>query len=473
MPLLSEFAPLCRGALLPYCIAQWEGYQVAKHHQVIADHLERVERGEIKRLMINMPPRHGKTMLASEFFPAWYMSRNTRKQLIHVSYAQDMVDGIGRKVRNLLRSDAQRVVFPEFALADDSQAASRFHTADGGVYYAVGAGGPITGRGADLLLIDDPIKGREDADSETMRQKLKDWYASVAYTRLMPDAAVVIIQTRWHEDDLSGWILSEHRHEGWTVLSLPAIEEDRALWPEAYPLETLNEIRKTIGPREWEALYQQQPRAASGGEFKRHWMQYYRSASHDRMTKIMLVDPASAKRQNNDYTAMWVVGLGGDDNYYILDCIRDRLNLTERAEAVFRLHRKWKPAQVRYERYGMMADIEYLRSEMDRRSYRFRVVEVAGQTAKEDRIRRLVPLFERGQVWFPESIHYTDHSGSTRDLVEDFVEQELLAFPVGKHDDMLDGLSRINEPGLDLPWPAAEKVSVQYQFVPHDPVTGY
>jgi predicted phage terminase large subunit-like protein len=472
---------LCRAKLIAYAIASWEGYQPARHHRLISKALGRVARGELKRLMIFMPPRHGKSMLASEFFPAWYLGLHPDHQVMHTTYGQDLADGFGRKIRNQLKDPLFNAVFPGVGLTGDSAAAARFHVASGkdgdqdGVYHAMGIGGSATGRGANLLLIDDPVKDREEAESELQRQKVKDWYTSVAYTRLMPNGAIVIIQTRWHEDDLSGWLLSEHKHEGWEVLSLPAInDQEEALWPEAYPLERLEQIRETVGPRDWEALYQQRPRAAGGAEFKRNWIQHYTSKPMN-MTTVLLVDPATGKRENNDFTSMWVIGLGEDQNYYVLDMVRDRLNLTERSEMVFRLHRKWKPIEVRYERYGMMADIEYMRQEMDRKSYRFVVREVGGATKKEDRIRRLIPLFESNRVWMPVRHDYTDYQGKEHELVGEFIEQEYLSFPVGRHDDMLDALSRIAEPKLDLPWPRPMDVFAMTQMPRQifDPVAGY
>lgn len=478
----SELLALCQHSLIGYSLVQWEGYTPADHHRRIARALERVESGECKRLMISMPPRHGKSMLASEYFPAWYMGKHPDKQIIHATYAQELADGFGRKIRNQIGGDLFQAVFPGVTLQADSSAAARFHVhgvdspGQDGVYHAVGVGGAATGRGADLLLIDDPIKGREEADSENYREKLKDWYKSVAYTRLMPGAAIVLIQTRWHEADLMGWLLEEHGHEDWELLSLPAIQEDgTALWPESYPLERLHTIRETLGPRDWEALYQQRPRPAGGGELKRQWIQHYEvKPARASVTTVLLVDPASGKRESNDYTSMWVIGLGQDNNYYVMDMVRDRLNLTERAEAVFRLHRKWTPIEVRYERYGMMADIEYLRQEMNRRNYRFVVREVGGATAKVDRIRRLIPLFEMNRVWLPMELDYTDTNGKVQELVKQFIEQEFLAFPVGRHDDMLDALARIAEPTLDTPWPKAAPVFEQFNpFGTLDSVAGY
>lgn len=472
----SDLLPLCRDSLISYAIAEFQQYKPAAHHRLIATKLQAIERGEIKRLMIAMPPRHGKSMLASEFFPAWYLGRRPTAQIIHATYGQELADDFGRKVRNLLKSGVHGAAFPGCGLSTDSAAAARFHTREGGVYHAVGVGGAATGRGADLLLIDDPIKGRAEAESEAVRKQLKDWYASVAYTRLMPGGAVVVIQTRWHEDDLAGWILREHGEEKWDVLSLPALNDEtgEALWAERFPADRLAEIRAVLPPRDWEALYQQRPRAGTGGEFKRDWLQYYDQVNRRDLTTVMLVDPAAGKQDKHDYTSAWVIGLGPDENYYVLDIVRDRLNLTERAEMVFRLHRKWKPIEVRYERYGMMADIEYLRQEMNRRTYRFAVREVGGATSKADRIRRLIPLFQRNRVWLPMTHLYTDMAGKTHDLIEEFVEQEFLAFPVSQHDDMLDALARIAEPNLDTPWPRkTEYVGPVVNFGMFDAVAGY
>jgi predicted phage terminase large subunit-like protein len=464
----TDLIPLCRKSLIAYAVAQWGGYEAADHHRLIANALERIAAGTLKRLIINMPPRHGKSMLTSEYFPAWYLGHHPDHQIIHASYSQDMVDGFGRKVRNQLRDELYSVLFPGTVLSEDSQAANKFNTTAQGVYLAVGVSGSATGKGAHLMLIDDPIKDRADADSELMRTQLRDWYTSVAYTRLMKGGAIVVIQTRWHEDDLAGWLLREHGHEGWEILNLPAIMDEgkpteRALWPEAFPMERLLQIRETLSvekPRDWEALYMQRPRAGSGAEFKRGWLNFYTQVQPSTMFKIMLVDPASEKRKNNDYTSIWIIGLGEDENYYVLDMVRDRLNLTERAEAVFRLHRKWKPGQVRYEQYGMQADIEHIKSEMNNRSYRFSIIEVGGGTKKEDRVRRLIPLFERGRIWFPAALTYTNSAGKTLDLVHHFVEEEFLAFPVGRHDDMLDALARISEPKLDTPWPSKRNYTI-------------
>ena len=313
--------------LLSYCAYQYPAYRIGQHHRLISQKLEAVERGEIKRLMISMPPRHGKTMTASEFYPAWYLGRNPDKYVIAATYAQDFADDIGRKVRNQLTDPIFQAIFPGVSARSDSTSAKRFHTPQGGVYFAVGVGGPITGRGAHLLLIDDPIKGREDADSDTQRRKLKDWYTSVAYTRLMPDGAIVVIQTRWHEDDLSGWLLSDHSHENWDVLSLPAIDDDGvALWPEQYPADRLREIERTIGPRDWASLYQQRPAPAEGALFDVSAIQVV-DALPTGLTLVRGWDFAATEQvgsNNPDWTAGALLGRSSDGVFYIADMARLR-----------------------------------------------------------------------------------------------------------------------------------------------------
>ena len=269
---------LARESLLAYAIAQYDQYRASWHHRKTAAALEAVAAGEITRLIIQEPPRHGKSMLTSDIFPAWYLGKYPDKQIIFSTYSQDFSDDWGAKVRDRLNSPIHTAVFPNSRLKDDSQSKSKLGLTAGGFYFAVGIGGPTTGRGADIFLIDDPIKNREQADSEIERKALKDWYTSTAYTRLMKGGAIIIIQTRWHSDDLAGWLQREHAHENWTVIDFPALDretETKALWPEQYPVERLSEIRKTLGPRDWSALYMQQPTSSGGGEFKREWLCHY------------------------------------------------------------------------------------------------------------------------------------------------------------------------------------------------------
>ena len=223
--------------------------------------------------------------------------------------------------------------------------------------------------------------------------------------------------------------------------------------------ETHRAKRQEQGPYTYASQILLNPKADATQGFKREWLRSYSKmepVATARMNKYLLVDAASSKKKGSDYTAMMVVGLGSDGNYYVLDMVRDRLNLAERLDRLFTLHRKWKPKQVRYERYGMMADIEAIKARQESETYRFDVTEVAGVTSKQDRIRRLIPMFEQGKVYLPKTLHVTDWQKNTVDLVHSFIEEEYYPFPVGLHEDMLDALARIAEPDLRIVWPKEE-----------------
>jgi hypothetical protein len=260
---------LARERLLEFTTYTYPRYQPAYHHRLICEKLEAVERGELRRLMIFMPPRHGKSELASRRFPPFVLGRNPDKEIISASYGASLAVDFGREVRNIVASEEFAALFPRVRLAPDSGAKDRWHTNGRGGYVAAGVGTAITGRGADILNIDDPVKDRAEAESETTREGVWAWYRSTAYTRLMKDASIVVTMTRWHEDDLAGRLLEQAEADGdkWDVLCLPAFNpEGRALWPERYDEAALNQIRNVLEHREWGALYDQNPRP-SGTSF--------------------------------------------------------------------------------------------------------------------------------------------------------------------------------------------------------------
>jgi hypothetical protein len=303
---------LARTNLACYCAIAYPKFELAHHHRLIIDKLEAIERGEIDRLMIFMPPRHGKSLIGSTLFPAWAMGRHPDWSVIASSYGAELATDFGRRVRNLVSDGLFQSIFPAAKLAGDSTAAHRFSLGKGGNYYAVGAGGPITGRGADLLLIDDPIKNREDANSESYRRNLHEWYESTAYTRLQPEGAIVLISTRWHLDDLAGWLLREHPEENWAVLTLPAIAEvdegwrgeGDALWEKKFPLKRLAQIREAVGGSTWAALYQQRPAAAEGAIFKREWWKYHTPATlPKRFEEVVVASTPRSRRAVRTTTA--------------------------------------------------------------------------------------------------------------------------------------------------------------------------
>lgn len=449
-----------------YAVTMWPQYQIAPHIQMLVDTLQRVESGELKRVIIAMPPRHSKSETVSKVFPAWYLGRHPNHFVIAISYGEDLATDFGRAVRNYISSPQHREIFPECRLADDSTSVHRFHTTRRGVYYAVGRGGPITGRGAHLIIIDDPLKDRVEANSDLVRQQMQDWYKTVVYTRLMKGGAVVVVSTRWHVDDLSGWLLREHAKQGWFVLDLAARaepddalgrEQGAPLWPEFFDDKVLTEIEEQLGPEDWLAMYQQKPVVGGGYMFKREDLRFYeqRKDQHKAYNRYILVDSANSKKKGSDFTAFFVVGLAPDNNIYVLDMVRDRLNLKERSDILFNLHRKWKPQRVGYERYGLQADVPAFKERMDRDNYRFEIVELGGQVKKFERIRRLQFVTRQNRLYFPYELWYTTLSGEQINLVDYFINKEYCLYPAVKldHDDCLDALARIEDPDLQAYYP--------------------
>lgn len=259
-----------RTTLLGFTKFTFPRYQVSHHHRLICDALEKVERGECRRQMIFMPPRHGKSELASRRFPPYALGRDPDREVISASYGADLATDFGRDVRNIVAGKEYHALFPDVRLAGDSSAKNRWHTNHRGGYVAAGVGTAITGRGADIFNIDDPVKDRAEAESETTRNGIWAWYRSTAYTRLMKNASIILTMTRWHEDDLAGRLLEQAEKDGdkWEVLCLPAISpEGKALWPERYDRVALDQIRRVLELREWGALYDQNPRPAGTSFF--------------------------------------------------------------------------------------------------------------------------------------------------------------------------------------------------------------
>ena len=420
--------------LRAYAIAMWGGYRLAAHHREIAKRLERVASGECKRLMIFIPPRHGKSMLVSEFFPSWWLGQNPDKYLIFATYAQDLADDFGRKVRNHCQSREHALCFPGFKLQADSTAASRFNTPQGGAYYAVGAGAAITGRGAHLLIVDDPIKGRQEAESEAQRRQLKDWYSSVARTRMMPGGAIVIIQNRWHESDLAGWLLSEHAHEGWEVLSLPAIAEagdplgrveGGALWPEAYPLSELETIKRSIGTRDWSALYQQRPRPQEGALVHLDWFKRYDAAPPAKRI-IQSWDTAMKTGEMNDPSS-GLTWSESDTGYALLDNVTRRMEYPDLKRAIIAAAERWKPTAVLVEdKASGQSIVQDLRATTS-----LPIIPIQPEGDKVVRLMAVSALIEAGRVLLPQAAPW----------LVDF-EAEVAGFPYGKHDDQVDAMTQ-------------------------------
>ncbi len=418
-------AELARRNLLDYAKQQWPAYQIGPHHIQIAEALQRVERGECKRLMIFAPPRHGKSMLTSEFFPAWYLGRRPEDYIIHATYAQELADDWGRKIRNQIADPL--FPFEDCRLSTDSASQKKFVTTHGGSYFALGVGGAATGRGAHLLLIDDPLKGREDADSATVRRKLKAWYRAVAYTRLMPNGAVIIMLTRWHHDDLAGWLLRDHASEGWEVVNLPAItEEGEALWPEAYPLDALAKIKEQVGSREWSALYLQSPSPEEGSIFDLAWFRRYRNKPASPDMVVHSWDTGTKDEEIHDPSALTVWGTHGN-SIYLTDIFKDRLQFPDLKRSVCAYATRDNPAAILIEDKGSGQQlIQVLRAETS-----LPVIAIPAVQSKTVRAQGVSGLVEAGRVFIPDQASW----------LIDF-ESEVRAFPVAAHDDQVDSMTQ-------------------------------
>lgn len=444
-------------SLIPFTEFTLPQYAPAAHHVLIAEKLEALERGQIDRLMINMPPRHGKSELASRRFPAWFLGRNPGKSVIAASYNSDLATDFGRQVRNIVASPEYGKLF-RAALAEDSRAANRWNTEDGGAYVAAGVGTAITGRGADILLIDDPLKDREEADSELQRQKIWDWYTSTAYTRLAPGGRVVVIQTRWHEDDLTGRLIEEQARGGdkWDILELPAIGRDgQALWPAFYPLPTLERIRSVLPTRDWAALYQQRPAPDEGAYYKRDWFRYYDEKPQH--LRIYGSSDYAVTEGGGDYTVHLVAGVDPDDNIYILDVWRAQASSDVWISELLNLIRTHKPLMWIEEQGQIIKSIgPFLDKRMREERIYCRREQVASAADKPTRSRSIQARTAMGKVYLPRKAAWLDAFTS-----------ELLVFPAGKHDDQVDTfglIGRMLDEIIPATVPKAEPKPMQFGY---------
>lgn len=379
-----------------------------------------------------MPPRHGKSELASKRFPAWYLGRNPDKQIITASYNSDLAGDFGREVRNIIRSDEYQNLF-DVSLAEDSKAKDKWHTQQNGVYVSAGVGGGITGKGAHIALIDDPLKDRKEADSETIREDVWNWYTSTLRTRLMPGGAIVLIQTRWHDADLAGRLLAKQDSgEKWEVLELKALCDGKALWPEWYPVGELTTIKDTIGPRDWNSLYQQNPVPDDGMYFKRKWFNRRYDRLPDKLNIYMTHDDAVTEDEG-DWTEIGVFGVDQFEDIYILGWWSGQTTQDIWVEKICDLILKHKPFVAVGEAGVIRRSSEpYLKKRMhQRRSYTMlQWLPCIGD--KPARARAFQALCSLEKVLLP-----SDKAKEYGEWVEDLLK-ELLRFPAGVLDNKVD-----------------------------------
>ena len=378
--------------------------------------------------MLLVPPRHGKSELASKRFPAWYLGRHPTKQFLSVSANVDLAADFGREVRNIFASREYRCIFEGTELAEDSRAKGKWHTSAGGMYYAVGIDGQVMGRGGDIVLIDDPFATMKDAMSEVIRKSVWDWYTGTIYNRLQPGGSIVVINHRMHEDDLSGRLLAQQAAGGdrWEVVQLPALTDGVALWPDAYPVEALERIRKNSQAHDWSALYMQNPVPEDGDYFKSDWLKPYVTAPNRATLRIYGGSDYAVTADGGDYTVHVVVGLDPEGRMYLLDLWRKQAASDEWVEAFCDLVREWKPVGWAEEQGQIRAGIgPYLdRRQVERQAFVYReVFPTRGDKAvRAQSIRGRMALSSlyvpTAAEWYPA------------------LRGELLAFPHGKHDDI-------------------------------------
>ena len=414
-------------------------YTVHPFHRQVADALMAVERGEIRRLMISAPPRHGKTQLVSKRFPLWFLGRNPDTQIIHCGYAGTIAEDAGRDLRNLTYNYSHRDVFPDCTLLGDSTAVNKWHTTNGGVYIATGVGGAITGRGFHLGIIDDPVKGREEAGSEVIQRKTWAWYKSEFFSRRMGEFnAIVAIGTRWHEKDLFGNLIAQNiPGEKWVHLRFPAIDEEgKALCPSLVPLKEL-ESSRAIDSVEWNALYMGDPTPDEGIYFERDWIRYGVPPAQESM-KFYGASDYAVTDAGGDYTVHLVVGIDSMERMWVVDLWRKQTPPDKWIPPLLDMMKKWEPIRWAEEKGQIEKSIGpfLLREQLRGKIYCHRI-QFASNSGKylydkPSRARSIQARISMRGLWLPAAAPWTPQ-----------LESELLKFPAGAHDDIVDSLGLI------------------------------
>lgn len=435
------------------------------HIELISEYLLACQKGKIKRLIINIPPRHLKSISVAVAFPAWLLGHNPSEQIMCASYSQDLSNTHSLNCRLILESPWYQEIFPETKLADDQNTKKKFVTTSRGHRIATSVGSTATGEGGNFLIVDDPLSAKQ-AESETYRDTANSWFDQTFSSRLndRKNGVIIVIMQRLHDNDLTGYLLAKG---GWEHLCLPLIaekkeifcinsyckerEEGELLHPERIGQKEADEIKEKDGAYVFSGQYQQRPSPEGGGEFRKEWIQYYENINPKDFNNYIFVDPANSKHKKSDYTSLVVIGAGADGNLYLIDAIRDKLNVREREDILFDMHKKYQPKMVGYEKYGMQVDIDWIKKSMEDRNYRFSVTALGGTLSKKDRIIRLAKLFSEKKIFFPQVLYKTNHQNKVIDVIEEFIHQEYTAFPVGLHDDMLDALSRVFDANIIYP----------------------
>ena len=413
----------------------WPEFIEGKHHKKIADKFNQIASGKIKRLIINMPPRHTKSEFASYLLPSWMVGRRPDLKIIQTTHTTELAIRFGRKAKTLMDSPEYKEVF-KTRLREDSQAAGKWETEQGGEYYAAGVGSAITGRGADLLIIDDP-HSEQDALNVTALERAYEWYTSGPRQRLQPGGAIVVVMTRWNMKDLTGMLLKsqkELKSDKWEVIEFPAImPSNKPVWPEYWKKEELEGVKASISIGKWNAQWMQNPTAEEGSLIKREWWQTWEKDAIPPLQHIIQsYDTAFLKKETADYSAIttWGVFQPNDDsppNLILLDALKERLEFPELRKTALEQYRYWNPETVIIESKASGLPLTY-----ELRKMGIPVINYTPSKGndKHARVNAVAPLFESGVIWAP------DHK-----FAEEVIE-ECASFPYGDHDDLVDSMTQ-------------------------------
>ena len=455
---------LCQEKFIKFVERVWPTFISGAHHKRMADAFERVANGTCKRLIINMPPRHTKSEFASYLLPAWFLGKFPHKKVIQASNTGELAVGFGRKVRNLVDSEVYGSIFPNLALQADSKAAGRWNTSKGGDYFAIGVGGTVTGKGADVLIIDDPHSEQEAAQAASnpdIYDKVFEWYTSGPRQRLQPGGSIVVVMTRWAQRDLTGQVLksaAQRSGEEWEVIEFPAIlPSGKPLWPQFWSLAELEALREELPNAKWQAQYQQNPVGNESAIVKRDWWKWWEKDDPPRCDYILQSwDTAFEKTQRADYSAgtTWGIFDCEEDNFapniILLNTYKKRVEFPELKRDVMREYTEYEPDSLIVEKKASGAPLIY-----DLRAMGIPVQEYTPSKG-QDKIARLnsvSDIIASGKVWVPQ----------TR-WAEELVD-EVAAFPSGEHDDLVDAttlaLMRFRQGGF-LRLPSDEPEEIQW-----------
>ena len=414
----------------------WPQFIEGRHHKIYAEKLQAVADGKLKRLIINMPPRHTKSEFASYLFPTWLMGRDPTKKIIQATHTAELAVGFGRKVKNLIDSEDFRDVFPDVSLAGDAKASGRWSTNKGGEYYAVGVGGALAGRGADLAIIDDPVS-EQDALSSTALDNIYEWYTSGPRQRLQPGGAIIIVMTRWSIRDLTAKVLQKQSEKGadkWEIVEFPAImPSGNSLWPEFWTLDELEGVKASIPVSKWNAQYMQNPTAEEGAIIKREWWNLWEKDEPPNCSYVIQsYDTAFSKSDRADYSAITTWGVfhieeTGEDHIILLDAVRGRWEFPELKNAAHELWQEFDPDMILIEQKGSGMP---LTQELRRMGIPVTPFTPGKGADKFTRMHSCAPVFESGMVWAPEM-----------NFAEEVIE-ECASFPNGEHDDLADSMTQ-------------------------------